>query len=278
MSFKPDTSPASLLNQLNDRRVTELLAEHIPEDEAKLLSNGRYTCLVCNDRPIADTLAVLSQHRVGKKHRFYLAKFMEKKEEIERLILKRKQETYLKNGTTGDSGAKLQPDRVLGQATARGLLKTSSTYDSRSRSKYKPYSRKEVLEFDRQEIVSTQQMDNPLEPANPKTQVNKYIRQSRRKRDFTDVVEAKRKLTVTPLNNDSPCVPKLKTPTNTQRDGPESSSEMPVPKEIDERTKYYQNLRASGWKKDLMGNWVRDDDAEFDSDDEPPEEYEVKVK
>ncbi|XP_063612830.1 sodium channel modifier 1-like [Penaeus indicus] len=277
MSFKPDISPASLLNQLNDRRVTELLADHIPEDEAKLLSNGRYTCLVCNDRPVVDTLAVLSQHRVGKKHRFYLAKFMEKKEETERLILKRKQETYLKNGTTDNSGTKLHPDRVLGQATTRGLLKTTSTYDSRSRSKYKPYSRKVVLEFDRQEKVSTQQMDSPQQPANPKTQVNKYIRQSQKKKDFTDVVEAKRKLTATPPSNDSPHVPKLKTPRNTQSDGPESSSETPEPKEIDQRTRYYQNLRASGWKKDLLGNWVRDDDAEFDSDEEPPEEYEVKV-
>lgn len=121
-------------------------------------------------------------------------------------------------------------------------------------------------------------MDNPVGPANPKTQVSKYIRQSQRKKDFTDVVEAKRKLTVTPHNNDSPYVPKLKTPKNTQIDGPESSLEVPRPKEIDERTKYYQNLRASGWKKDLSGNWVRDDDAEFDSDEEPPEEYEVKVK
>lgn len=43
---------------------------------------------------------------------------MERKEETERLILKRKQETYLLNGTT-DSGDTLHPDRVLGQATAR---------------------------------------------------------------------------------------------------------------------------------------------------------------
>lgn len=277
MSFKPEISPASLLNQLNDRRVTELLAEHIPEDEAKLLSNGRYTCLVCHDRPVVDTLAILSQHRVGKKHRFYLAKFMERKEETERLILKRKQETYLLNGTT-DSGDTLHPDRVLGQATARGLLKTSSTYDGKSKTKYKPYSRKVVLEFDRQEKNSTEKMDNPREPANPKTQVNKYIRQSQRKRDFTDVVEAKRKLTVTPCNSDSTYAPKLETPKNIQSDKPESSSKVLEPKEIDQRTKYYQNLRASGWKKDLLGNWVRDDDAEFDSDEEPPEEYEVKVK
>jgi hypothetical protein len=29
-------------------------------------------------------------------------------------------------------------------------------------------------------------------------------------------------------------------------------------------------IRA-GWKKDLFGNWIRDEDAEFDSDEEPPD-------
>ncbi|XP_042868640.1 sodium channel modifier 1-like isoform X2 [Penaeus japonicus] len=261
---------------VKDRRVTELLADHIPEDEAKLLSNGRYTCLVCNDRPVVDTLAMLSQHRVGKKHRFSLAKFMKRKEETEMLILKRKQETYLKSGAT-DSGAPLHPDRVLGQATTRGLLKTSSTYDSRSRSKYKPYSRKEVIEYDRQEKVNQQQVDSLTKPVNPKTQVNKYIRQSQRKRDFTEVVEIERRLAVTPKSSASFYTPKLDTPKPPERVNPESSARVAEAKTVDERSKYYQNLRASGWKRDLLGNWVRDDDAEFDSDEEPPEEYDAKV-
>ena len=36
-------------------------------------------------------------------------------------------------------------------------------------------------------------------------------------------------------------------------------------------------IRA-GWKKDLFGNWIRDEDAEFDSDEEPPDlpwQYEI---
>ena len=30
------------------------------------------------------------------------------------------------------------------------------------------------------------------------------------------------------------------------------------------------NCRA-GWKKALDGSWIRDEDAEFDSDEEPPD-------
>lgn len=30
-------------------------------------------------------------------------------------------------------------------------------------------------------------------------------------------------------------------------------------------------LLRAGWKKDLDGKWIRDEDAEFDSDEEPPD-------
>ena len=40
----------------------------------------------------------------------------------------------------------------------------------------------------------------------------------------------------------------------------------------DERLFEYVNLffPRSGWKKDLGGKWIKDEDAEFDSDEEPP--------
>lgn len=120
-------------------------------------------------------------------------------------------------------------------------------------------------------------MDSLTKPVNPKTQVNKYIRQSQRKRDFTEVVEIERRLAVTPKSSASSYTPKLDTPKPPERVNPESSARVAEAKTVDERSKYYQNLRASGWKRDLLGNWVRDDDAEFDSDEEPPEEYDAKV-
>uniref|UniRef100_A0A8B9BU94 Sodium channel modifier 1 n=1 Tax=Anser brachyrhynchus TaxID=132585 RepID=A0A8B9BU94_9AVES len=50
------------------RRVAELLANYIPEDEALLLRSGRYACTVCAHRPVFDTLEVLAVHRAGRKH------------------------------------------------------------------------------------------------------------------------------------------------------------------------------------------------------------------
>lgn len=53
---------------LKSQRIGELLGIQIPEGEAKLLSNGKLTCMICVQRPIFDTVNVLSIHRKGKKH------------------------------------------------------------------------------------------------------------------------------------------------------------------------------------------------------------------
>jgi hypothetical protein len=44
----------------------------------------------------------------------------------------------------------------------------------------------------------------------------------------------------------------------------------PEQRQIVELEEYYTKLRTAGWKKDTDGVWVRDENAEFDSDDEPP--------
>ncbi|NXA00388.1 SCNM1 protein, partial [Nesospiza acunhae] len=50
------------------RRVAELLASAIPEDEALLLRDGRLACSLCPQRPVCDTLQTLLLHRAGRKH------------------------------------------------------------------------------------------------------------------------------------------------------------------------------------------------------------------
>ncbi|NXI43256.1 SCNM1 protein, partial [Galbula dea] len=69
MSFKREGDDHSQLDVLQKRRVADLLANYIPEDEALLLRSGRYACTVCAHRPVFDTLDVLTVHRAGKKHR-----------------------------------------------------------------------------------------------------------------------------------------------------------------------------------------------------------------
>ncbi|EPY79593.1 hypothetical protein CB1_000914036 [Camelus ferus] len=53
---------------LQKRRVGDLLASYIPEDEALMLRDGRFACAICPHRPVLDTLAMLTAHRGGKKH------------------------------------------------------------------------------------------------------------------------------------------------------------------------------------------------------------------
>ncbi|XP_014785284.1 sodium channel modifier 1 [Octopus bimaculoides] len=50
--------------------------------------------------------------------------------------------------------------------------------------------------------------------------------------------------------------------------GSQEASKVVEKKELAE--KYWQ-LSGSGWKKDWVGNWIKDENAEFDSDEEPPD-------
>ena len=44
---------------------------------------------------------------------------------------------------------------------------------------------------------------------------------------------------------------------------------------VDQTTKHYlekyKNAKSSGWMKSKDGSWIRDPNAEFDSDDEAPD-------
>ncbi|XP_027765285.1 sodium channel modifier 1, partial [Empidonax traillii] len=68
MSFKRDGDDPGPLGALQKRRVSDLLANSIPEDEALLLRSGRFACSVCPHRPVCDTLEALAVHRAGRRH------------------------------------------------------------------------------------------------------------------------------------------------------------------------------------------------------------------
>ncbi|XP_051012838.1 sodium channel modifier 1 [Acomys russatus] len=80
MSFKREGDDWSQLNVLKKRRVGDLLASYIPEDEALMLRDGRFACAICPHRPVLDTLAMLTAHRAGKKHLASLKLFYGKKQ------------------------------------------------------------------------------------------------------------------------------------------------------------------------------------------------------
>uniref|UniRef100_A0A8D3CU13 Sodium channel modifier 1 n=1 Tax=Scophthalmus maximus TaxID=52904 RepID=A0A8D3CU13_SCOMX len=116
---------ASQLNILKKRRVADLLANFIPEDEAALMSNGRYTCLVCSYRPVFDTVDMLTVHRNGNKHLEGLKSFYGRKTRLKNEIAKRQHEKYVqledRSQEPSSSAPLLEQTRRL---THHALLKT----------------------------------------------------------------------------------------------------------------------------------------------------------
>ncbi|XP_074837329.1 sodium channel modifier 1 isoform X2 [Carettochelys insculpta] len=127
MSFKREGDDSGQLNVLQKRRVADLLANYIPEDEALLLRNGRYACTVCFHRPVFDTLDMLTVHRAGKKHVASLQKFYGKKRSHENEVQKRRQQEFLRAEEAGTQD-RAHPAPLLAQTkkiTQNALLKAS---------------------------------------------------------------------------------------------------------------------------------------------------------
>ncbi|XP_060068285.1 sodium channel modifier 1-like [Ylistrum balloti] len=136
MSFKREGNDSNQLGILRKRRVRELLGLAVPEDEALLMSNGRFACLVCGHRPVFDTVDMLILHRQGKKHMANVEYEAEKKVELKNLIEKRKHDQYMKDGSS-----------VIHQkqTSCRGLG-IGAPYDPRAK-KPRPHERKQKLDF-----------------------------------------------------------------------------------------------------------------------------------
>ncbi|RVE63181.1 hypothetical protein OJAV_G00163640 [Oryzias javanicus] len=124
MSFKREGDDGSQLNILKKRRVSDLLSNFIPEDEAALLSNGRYTCLVCSYRPVFDTVDMLTVHRQGKKHLEGLKGFYGKKSKLKNEIRKRKHENYVKAEDQQEPSSSAPLLAQTRKLTHHALLKT----------------------------------------------------------------------------------------------------------------------------------------------------------
>ncbi|XP_054269113.1 sodium channel modifier 1-like [Macrosteles quadrilineatus] len=250
MSFKRDGDDKSLLKNLNDERVRELLGNHVPQDEAKLLSNGRLTCLICIHRPIFDTISMLANHRRGKRHLFELSKHIKCKEEAERKVILEKEKKSL-----------LGCKRV--EAKHVGLLK---------------YQRKQILDIGKASRTKLSVRSGLNDTDNQvSTSVKHYLKKMTRKTSLEKVVERNRENYGIDLqkNSHESCLQERLTdskPVTTQ-----SAESTALRSEIQE---YETKLRMSGWIKDATGKWIKDPNVEFDSDEDdipPPPIYAVLI-
>ncbi|XP_046331632.1 sodium channel modifier 1-like isoform X1 [Haliotis rufescens] len=303
MSFKRESNDGSSLNSLRQRRIRDLLAVDIPEDEATLLSNGRFACVVCHHKPVFDTVDMLAVHRSGKRHEASLQHHEEKKAELQELIRKRRHEAFVK---TGSSEIKIASTHFKG-------IGSIAPYDPRVKKKVKPYDRKPKLSLSSTpqatqsralpgnraiEAIQSQgllkhpkQLKKIFESPDSEFVLKPYQRKSEMLGDNQNLVNEAKTDSESGWNSGqnghlvthagrmegeraaAPPAPPPE-PGGSSKDSTvtkEDKDRETVPSEKKELAEKYWQMAGSGWRKDWDGKWIRDDDCEFDSDEEPPD-------
>ncbi|XP_047454750.1 sodium channel modifier 1 isoform X2 [Mugil cephalus] len=244
MSFKREGNDKSQLNILKKRRVADLLSHFIPEDEAALMKNGRYTCLVCPHRPVFDTVDVLTVHRKGKRHLEGLKAFYGKKTKLKNEITKRQHETYVQaedgKQEPSSSAPLLEKTRKL---THHALLKTVPYNSCHSKTSTKSEKEPTSTGSDPSGNIC-----NKISSACWKTEVLHNLPSS----GASDCTTAKEE-----------SLPSKDT-TLSQVDA------TPLTAQRKRELEHYLKLKSDGWLQDRSGKWVKDENVEFDSDEEEP--------
>ncbi|XP_019412451.1 PREDICTED: sodium channel modifier 1 [Crocodylus porosus] len=263
MAFKREGDDVSQLRVLQKRRVSDLLANYIPEDEALLLRTGRYACTVCFHRPVFDTLDMLTVHRTGKKHIASLQTFYGRKCSRENELQKRQQQEFLQVEETGTPGPPC-PAPLLTQtrAIAQSALLKAPPYSSCCRRNRCDGSRvgaqpgPGLRPGDGQAPPGSSSSQPQGEEGGVTVDTTPVVLLPGLSRQATD---AQQDAASRPKGSGKGKAP----PTPSQLD--------PVSPERRRELEYYLLLRSSGWIQDPSGKWVKDENVEFDSDeDEPP--------
>ncbi|NXT03117.1 SCNM1 protein, partial [Jacana jacana] len=249
MSFKREGDDPDQLGVLQKRRVADLLANYIPEDEALLLRSGRYACTVCAHRPVFDTLDVLTVHRAGKKHTS--SKTRPRSGSTSRRCRQRRQECS-QSALSSVPSPQGSPAPLLAQTRriARSALLKAAPYSSCCRRTGVEGSSSQAG------LTRTGPSATPTLP------------EPSRKVEAVDASPA----ALLPGHCGGRAALARR-----QRGGKgkTSSSALSQPEALSpERRRTlerYLQLRSAGWIQDGSGKWVKDENAEFDSDeDEPP--------
>ncbi|XP_078474988.1 sodium channel modifier 1 [Lampetra planeri] len=264
MSFKREGDDSSQLNLLKKRRVADLLVANIAEDEAMLCSNGRLACTVCPHRPVFDTVDVLASHRRGKRHLQSLQKHYGRKLDLKNELLKRKHKSYVEaeSGTAQEDPAPLLSETR--QKAYHALLK-SAPYNSCCHKRRVPSdagSESASGGCSRGAVERAEARDSPSSPgpapsprlpaaaaaasSAPSPSAPQGPAADAERRGVTKSEKRKSK----GARGDVPCQPA----------DPARRHEL----------EHYLHLKSLGWVRNRDGQWEKDEDVEFDSDEEEP--------
>ncbi|NXG94738.1 SCNM1 protein, partial [Stercorarius parasiticus] len=237
------------------RRVADLLANYIPEDEALLLRSGRYACMVCAHRPVFDTLDVLTVHRAGKKHT-----------SSNRRCRQRRQECRLVRTPLPHPAGLLARPPLSSVPSPQGspapLLARTRRIARSALLKAAPYSsccRRTGVQGSSSQAGVTQRGPSAA-PMPPEL--------SQKDGEAVDTSPA----ALLP-GHCGGRAGKSRLARGGKGKAPLSALSRPevLSPERRQALERYLQLRSAGWIQDCSGKWVKDENAEFDSDeDEPP--------
>ncbi|XP_059835972.1 sodium channel modifier 1 [Hypanus sabinus] len=259
MAFKRDGDDLSQLNALRKRRVADLLASYIPEDEAILLKSGRYACSVCSYRPVFDTADMLAVHRAGKKHIASLQRFYGQKRELQMEVQKHRHRQHVREE---ESGSEARPE----QESLPPLLRKTRQIAHHALLTAAPYN--SCCKRKRSGDDHPRQMPSP----SPAEGAQQPVAASERPGTCADTWGDGQQPQGASAGSHS-------TGADAGRRGRRKSGRCQPPSpspvaEVDparqKLLEYQLHLRSSGWIQDSDGKWVRDTAVEFDSDEEEP--------
>ncbi|CAL8247791.1 unnamed protein product [Lota lota] len=241
MSFKREGNDPSQLNILKKRRVADLLAHFIPEDEAALMKNGRYTCLVCTNRPIFDTIDMLTVHRKGRRHLEGMKWFYGKKSQLKNEITKRRHTNYVQEEENS------QTERQEPSSSAPLLVQTRKI-THHALLKTVPYN-------SCHKKISTEKGSDSDPPDPPAPSGLAPLEACER----------------TAGSKEAPAASTPSSFTAGKKERKARASE-PVTAQRRRELEHYLQMKSDGWLQDRSGQWVKDENVEFDSDEDecPP--------
>ncbi|XP_038624774.1 sodium channel modifier 1 isoform X2 [Tachyglossus aculeatus] len=199
---------------------------------------SRFACAVCPHRPVSDTLAMLTAHRAGRKHLASLQRFYGKKQRRRgREEQGRPLEGPLpqeESEAQGSPAPLLAQTRLLTQNALRPAVPYSSCCRRRPDRSAGPAARS-VRTAPSGPVAPQQVGERPPEP--PAVPVEEEEQQQQEEDGGVEEGAA--------------------------------AARAPSPgrrRALD----HYLKLRSAGWIPDGCGHWVKDANAEFDSDEEEP--------
>lgn len=294
MSFKRVGDDPTALRVQKKQRVSELLLEDIPEDEAKLLKNGRFACLVCKHCPVFDTVAVLSIHRQGKKHLANAKIRLEKLREDAELRQKREHMKYMESLEEDSNKEETPLLKITQQQTERALRGSRDVIKQCLEIERKPnnlpfFQSRKPLHFDLNDTTTGGRKNVGSSPSvlNQEQRKSKLLSQVKGPLNSfakgTDIVVVKKKESqgsssdlanstqAASKSNSIASIPNQFVQASVRLSSGSDSQKKELSPTEKARREHFSRLRQAGWIMGLDGKWYKDENAEFDSDeDEPP--------